>query len=165
MYTLRRAVCGVCLLLALAAAFGQSMLSAQGSYPPVLFSSLRWRMVGPFRGGRVNGVSGVPGRPNTFFFGSVGGGVWKTDNAGRTWRPVFDSQPVASIGAIAVAPSNPDVVYVGTGESDMRDSICFGNGVYRSDDGGRTWKHLGLEATRQIAATIINKVTGRWITV
>src|SRR2546425_9734132 len=84
-----------------------------------LYSSLRWRMIGPFRGGRVNAVSGVPGQPTTFYFGSVGGGVWKTANSGRTWTPVFDSQPAASIGAIGVAPSNTNIIYVGTGEPDM----------------------------------------------
>ena len=115
-----------------------------------LYSGLRWRMLGPFRGGRVNAVSGVPGQPNTFYFGSVGGGVWKTTNAGRTWTPVFDSQPIGSIGAIGVAPSNPNVVYVGTGEADMRSQISYGNGMYKSIDGGKTWRHLGLDDTRQI---------------
>src|SRR6266404_7534840 len=85
-------------------------------YDPSLYSGLRWRMIGPFRGGRVNAVSGVAGQPNTFYFGSVGGGVWKSGNSGRTWAPVFDDQPIASIGAIGVAPSAPNTVYVGTGE-------------------------------------------------
>src|SRR3979409_2523080 len=100
----------------------------QGQYDASLYSGWRWRMIGPFRGRRVNGVTGVPGQPNTFYFGSVGGGVWKTTNAGRTWLPIFDSQPIASIGAIAVAASNPEVVYVGTGEADMRSQISYGNG-------------------------------------
>src|SRR5437667_52991 len=118
------------------------------SYDPSFYSGLRWRMIGPFRGGRVNAVSGVPGRPTDFYFGSVGGGVWKSTNAGRTWTPVFDSQPIASIGAIAVAPSSPDVVYVGSGEADMRSQISFGNGMYKSTDGGATWAQLtnGLPA-------------------
>src|SRR5215510_1749660 len=90
---------------------------------PNLYSGLRWRMLGPFRAGRVNAVSGVAGQPDTFYFGSVGGGVWKSLNSGRTWTPIFDASNVASIGAIGVAPSNPDVVYVGSGEADMRDSI------------------------------------------
>src|SRR2546425_7062386 len=113
-----------------------------------LYSGLRWRLIGPFRGGRINAVSGVPGQPETFYYGSVGGGVWKTNNAGRTWNSAFDSQNVGSIGAIGVAPSNPNVVYVGTGEADMRDSIQFGDGMYKSIDGGKTWTHIGLEKTR-----------------
>ena len=96
------------------------------------------------------------GQPDTFYFGSVGGGLWKSLNAGRTWSPVFDSNNVASIGAIGVAPSNPNVVYVGTGEPDMRDSIAFGNGVYKSADAGKTWTHLGLENTRQIGRIIVD---------
>ncbi|HKB09551.1 MAG TPA: hypothetical protein VKD69_02815, partial [Vicinamibacterales bacterium] len=132
-------------------------LAAQpGPIDPALYGGLRWRMIGPFRGGRVNGVSGVPGQPSTFYFGSVGGGVWKTTNAGRTWLPIFDSQPIASIGAIGVAPSNPDVVYVGTGEADMRSQISYGNGIYKSSDAGKTWRHLGLDDTRQIGKVIID---------
>ena len=123
---------------------------------PGLYSGLRWRMLGPFRAGRVNAVSGVAGQPDTFYFGSVGGGVWKSLNSGRTWTPIFDATNVASIGAIGVAPSNPDVVYVGTGEADMRDSIAFGNGVYKSTDAGKTWKHLGLENTKQIGRIIVD---------
>src|SRR5215207_7786426 len=123
---------------------------------PDLYSGLRWRMIGPFRGGRVNGVSGVVGQPDTFYFGSVGGGVLKTLNAGRTWMPIFDTTNVASIGAIGVAPSDANVIYVGTGEADMRDSIAFGNGVYKSTDAGKTWKHLGLENTKQIGRIIVD---------
>ena len=123
---------------------------------PNLYSGLRWRMLGPFRAGRVNAVSGVAGQPDTFYFGSVGGGVWKSLNSGRTWTPIFDATNVASIGAIGVAPSNPDVVYVGTGEADMRDSIAFGNGVYKSTDAGKTWKHLGLETSKQIGRIIVD---------
>ena len=121
-----------------------------------LYSGLRWRMIGPFRGGRVNAVSGVLGQPDIFYFGSVGGGVWKSSNAGRTWTPIFDSTNVASIGAIGVAPSDSNVIYVGTGEADMRDSIAFGNGVYKSTDAGKTWKHLGLENTKQIGRIIVD---------
>src|ERR1043166_8974096 len=125
-------------------------------YNPSLYSGLRWRMIGPFRAGRVNAVTGVPGQPDTFYFGSVGGGVWKTVNAGRTWTPIFDSASSASIGAIAVAPSDPNTIYVGTGEADMRDSIQFGDGMYRSNDGGKTWKHVGLEHTKQIGRIIVD---------
>jgi photosystem II stability/assembly factor-like uncharacterized protein len=131
-------------------------VTAQQPVDGALYASLRWRMLGPFRGGRVNAVSGVPGQPYTFYFGSVGGGLWKTNNAGRTWAPVFDAQPIASIGAIAVAPSSPSTVYVGTGEADMRSQISYGNGMYKSTDGGATWKHLGLDATRQIGRVAVD---------
>ncbi|HEV3061039.1 MAG TPA: hypothetical protein VGY48_22520 [Vicinamibacterales bacterium] len=104
----------------------------------------------------MNGVTGVPGQPNVFYSGSVGGGVWKTTNAGRTWWPIFDAQPIASIGAVAVAASNPSVVYVGTGEADMRSQISYGNGMYRSEDAGKTWSHVGLDATRQIGKIIVD---------
>ena len=123
---------------------------------PSLYSGLRWRMIGPFRAGRVNAVSGVVGQPDTFYFGSVGGGLWKSENSGRTWKPIFDETNVASIGAIGVAPSNPKVIYVGTGEADMRDSIAFGNGVYKSTDAGLTWTHIGLENTKQIGRIIVD---------
>lgn len=129
---------------------------AQQQYDASLYSALRWRMIGPFRGGRVNAVSGVPGQPNTFYFGSVGGGVWKSTNSGRTWAPVFDSQPIASIGAIGVAPSNTNIVYVGAGEADMRSQISYGNGMYKSTDAGKTWSHIGLDNTRQIGRVIVD---------
>ena len=125
-------------------------------FPPSLYSGLHWRSIGPFRGGRSNAVAGVPGQPNTFYFGSVGGGVWKSENSGRTWIPIFDSQPVPSIGAIAVAPSNPNVLYVGTGESDMRSQISFGNGLYKSIDAGKTWAHIGLDNARQIGRILVD---------
>ena len=130
-------------------------ISAQ-QIDPSLYSSLRWRMIGPFRAGRVNAVSGVTGQADTFYFGSVGGGLWKSQNAGRTWTPIFDSTDVASIGAIGVAPSNPNLIYVGTGEADMRDSIAFGNGVYKSSDAGKTWQRVGLESTKQIGRIIVD---------
>ncbi len=128
----------------------------QTAADPSLYSGLRWRMLGPFRGGRVDAVSGVPGRPNEFYFGSVNGGVWKTLNAGRTWTPVFDAQPVASIGALAVAPSSPDVVYAGSGESTLRDSVGFGNGMYKSTDAGKTWTHIGLDDTHHIGRVAVD---------
>src|ERR1051325_7489925 len=115
------------------------------------FQDLRWRLIGPFRGGRVLAVSGIPGEPEHFYFGSVNGGVWETRIAGRTWQPIFDSQPIDSIGALAVAPSNANVIYVGSGESDMRSDIAQGNGMYRSSDGGRTWSPIGLADSQQIA--------------
>ncbi len=142
--------------LAVVAAAFVTLTAQSPRVDPATYSGLKWRMIGPFRGGRVNAVSGVPGQPTTFYFGSVGGGVWKTTNAGRTWTPVFDSQPVGSIGAIGVSPSNPSVVYVGTGEADMRSQISYGDGVYKSTDAGRTWKHLGLDDTRQIGRVVVD---------
>jgi photosystem II stability/assembly factor-like uncharacterized protein len=124
--------------------------------PRDLYSGLRWRLLGPFRGGRVAAATGVPGRPNEFYFGSVNGGVWKSIDGGRVWTPVFDSQPVASVGAITVAPSEPDTIYVGTGESTLRDSAGFGNGVYKSVDAGRTWVHLGLDETHHIGKIAVD---------
>jgi photosystem II stability/assembly factor-like uncharacterized protein len=121
-----------------------------------LFQELRWRLIGPSRGGRTLAVAGVRGQPEVFYFGSVGGGVWKTNDAGRTWNPIFDSQPIASIGAIAVAPSDSNVIYVGSGEADMRSSISYGNGMYKSTDGGKTWMHIGLEDSRQIGRIIVD---------
>jgi photosystem II stability/assembly factor-like uncharacterized protein len=125
-------------------------------FPPSLYSGLHWRLIGPFRGGRSNGVTGVPGQPTTFYFGSVGGGVWKSEDSGRTWVPVFDSEPIASIGAIAVAPSEPNTVYVGSGEADMRSQISFGDGMYKSTDAGKTWTHIGLDNTRQIGRVLVD---------
>jgi photosystem II stability/assembly factor-like uncharacterized protein len=129
--------------------------SAQSSDPAVA-AGMRWRLVGPFRGGRTVTAAGVPGQPNRFYFGAVGGGVWRTDNAGRTWEPIFDAQPVASIGAIAVAPSDPNVIYVGSGEADMRSDISYGNGMYKSADAGKTWTRIGLEDTRQIGQVLVD---------
>src|ERR1700694_4842592 len=117
--------------------------AANAAVDPALFRDLRWRLIGPFRGGRALTVSGVPGEPDHFYFGAVNGGVWETLDAGRTWQPIFDDQPIGSIGALAVAPSDPKVLYVGTGEADMRSDIAHGDGVYRSGDGGRSWKQVG----------------------
>ncbi|MGH9486048.1 MAG: VPS10 domain-containing protein [Terriglobales bacterium] len=142
------------LAAALAALLALPLMAQQVN--PALFSGMRWRLVGPFRSGRVLAVSGVPGHPNRFYIGGVGGGVWRTDNAGRTWRPVFDHEDIASIGAIAVAPSDPNIIYVGTGEADMREDISYGNGMYKSTDGGRTWTHIGLVQTRHIGAVVVD---------
>ena len=101
-------------------------------------------------------VAGVPGDPATFYFGAVNGGIWKTSDAGTVWKPIFDNQPVGSIGAIAVAPSDPKTIYAGTGESDIRSDLSSGNGVYKSVDAGSTWTHEGLEDTRQISRIVID---------
>jgi len=129
--------------------------SAQGQ-DNRLTSGLKYRLIGPFRGGRALAVAGVPGKPEKFYFGAVGGGVWETENAGRTWTPIFDKEPVASIGWIAVAPSDANVIYVGTGEADMRNDIQQGVGMYKSLDAGKTWTHIGLEDTRQIGKILID---------
>src|SRR5438045_5407128 len=137
-------MCGRCLLPVAAASAGLVSAAAAQSLNPSHYESLRWRMIGPFRGGRTVGATGVPGRPNLFYIGVNNGGVWRTTDAGRTWQPLFDSQPTGSIGALAVAPSNPDVLYVGSGEGLQRPDLSVGDGVYKSTDGGQTWTHLGL---------------------
>ncbi|MGA8264176.1 MAG: hypothetical protein WB779_07040, partial [Ignavibacteriaceae bacterium] len=119
------------------------------------YNSMRWRMIGPFRGGRTLAASGIPGNPNTFYFGAVDGGVWRTTNAGVTWVPLTDGQTNPSIGALAIAPSNEKIIYIGTGEADMRSDITYGTGVYKSTDGGEHWTHLGLEDTRHIGKILI----------
>ena len=121
-----------------------------------VIAGLPWRLIGPFRGGRVLAVAGVPGEREHFYFGSVNGGVWETTDAGRTWKPIFDEQPIASIGAIALAPSNPKVIYVGTGEADMRSDISQGEGLYKSTDGGRSWTPAGLADSQQIARILVH---------
>jgi len=123
---------------------------------PQLFDGLKWRLIGPFRGGRAVAVAGIPGNATTFYFGAVNGGIWKTTNAGITWRPIFDAQHVASIGALAVAPSDPKVIYAGTGESDIRSDLSSGAGVYKSTDAGETWENVGLKDTRQISRIVID---------
>jgi len=121
-----------------------------------LFSAMRWRQVGPFRGGRVLAVTGVQGEPNVFYFGAAAGGVWKTTDAGANWTPIFDKEPIASIGAIDVSASDHNIIYVGSGEACIRGNISYGNGVYKSLDGGKTWKNVGLKDTRHIGAVIIH---------
>lgn len=153
MKSLRRSVI---VLAAFAASNVFSFALAAQQFDSALFSGMRWRLIGPFRGGRVLAVTGVRGQPNVFYFGAVGGGVWKTNDAGRVWTPIFDNQPVASIGAIAVAPSNPSILYVGSGEADMRSDITYGNGMYKSFDAGRTWTPIGLRDTRQIGRILVD---------
>jgi photosystem II stability/assembly factor-like uncharacterized protein len=123
---------------------------------PDLFSSLKWRLIGPFRGGRAVAVAGIPGSATTFYFGAVDGGIWQTTDAGVVWKPIFDTQHVASIGALAVAPSDPQVIYAGTGESDIRSNLSSGDGVYKSIDGGQTWNNIGLRDTKQISKVIVD---------
>jgi photosystem II stability/assembly factor-like uncharacterized protein len=128
----------------------QSQPSLLPSAPPALLSSLHWRSIGPYRGGRTRGVAGVPSQPNVFYIGVCNGGVWKTNDYGRTWQPIFDDQPTGSIGAIAVAASDPNIVYVGSGEGLHRPDLSVGDGIYKSTDAGKTWTHLGLRDGQQI---------------
>lgn len=129
--------------------------SAAG-FDPALLKELRWRMIGPHRASRTKALAGIPDQPHTFYIGVVNGGVWKTTDAGRTWLPVFDDQPTGSVGAIALAPSNPQVLYVGTGEAQQRPDLATGDGVYKSTDAGKTWTHLGLRDTQQISQIIVD---------
>jgi photosystem II stability/assembly factor-like uncharacterized protein len=147
-----------CLLLTFVLA-SSSLYGQTGSAPAVadnFYSAMQWRCIGPHRGGRVLAVSGVRGEPDTFYFGAVVGGVWKTTDAGHTWTPIFDRQPIASIGALAVSNSDPNVIYVGTGEADMRSDISFGAGVYKSTDAGKNWSYIGLSDTRQIGRVLVD---------
>jgi len=146
---LNRRLLACCLLLLSVAAIAQPV-------SPELLNGLKWRLIGPFRGGRVVAVAGVPGDSTTFYFGSVNGGIWKSIDAGVVWTPIFDGQPVGSIGALAVSSSDPKVIYAGTGESDIREDLSSGNGVYKSTNSGATWTHIGLEDTRQISQIVID---------
>jgi hypothetical protein len=131
------------------------VLSVAGSAPsaevaPTAYAALRWRLIGPFRGGRTVGATGIASRPGVFYIGVNNGGVWQSTDFGRTWKPIFDDQPTQSIGAVAVAPSDPQVLYVGSGEGLQRPDLSVGDGIYRSADGGRTWQHLGLRGSTAI---------------
>jgi len=147
-------VCSVCLVGVLLGVAGTA-LHAQTLDENAL-KGMKWRQVGPFRGGRALAVTGVAGDPETYYFGSVAGGVWKTTNGGLTWTPMTDKTGIMSVGAIAAAPSDPNVIYVGTGESCWRGNISYGDGMYKSLDGGKTWSHIGLEDTRHIARILVN---------
>jgi photosystem II stability/assembly factor-like uncharacterized protein len=125
-------------------------------FDPKLFGEMRWRCIGPFRGGRTVAVSGVPHQPNIFYMAAVNGGVWKTTDFGNTWNPIFDDQPTGSVGALAVSPSDPNVLYVGSGEGLQRPDLATGDGIYKSTDAGKTWTHLGLRDAQQIAAIIVD---------
>ncbi len=118
--------------------------------------AMRWRLVGPLRAGWASSAVGIAEKPNTFYFGAVAGGVWKTDNAGRTWQPLMQHETSASVGALDVSVSNPDILYVGTGQVTMRYDVVSGDGVYRSDDGGKTWENIGLTETRHIGRILID---------
>jgi photosystem II stability/assembly factor-like uncharacterized protein len=146
-----------CVVLAQACLISQSV--AQPSSLD-LYSAMRWRSIGPFRGGRTRAAAGVPGRPNLFYMAPVNGGVWKSDDYGRTWTPIFDDQPVQSVGAIAIAPSDWNLIYAASGEGLQRPDLSVGNGIYRSTDAGKTWNHLGLRDGQQIPALAIDPRDG-----
>jgi photosystem II stability/assembly factor-like uncharacterized protein len=141
-------------LLVMLSSFAAALWAEQ--YNQNLFKGMKWRLIGPYRGGRVLAVTGVPGNPYTFYFGGVAGGVWRTTDGGVNWTSLTDKQPFASVGAIAVAESNPNVIYVGSGEACLRGNISYGNGVYKSTDGGKTWTNIGLRDTQHIGAVIIH---------
>jgi photosystem II stability/assembly factor-like uncharacterized protein len=121
-----------------------------------ILTEMHWRNVGPFRGGRTRALAGIPSQPNVFYIGAVNGGVWKTNDYGRTWNPIFDKEPTASVGAIAIAPSDPNVVYVGSGEGLHRPDLSVGDGIYKSTDAGATWTHLGLRDGQQISMMAVD---------
>ena len=133
-----------------------SSFSFSQQFSPTLYEGMRWRMIGPFRGGRTVAISGVPGAPNVFYIAANNGGVWKTTDYGQTWQPIFDDQPTGSIGAVAIAPSDPNTIYVGSGEGLRRPDLSTGDGIYASTDAGHTWKHLGLRDAQQISAIIVD---------
>src|SRR5208282_398782 len=121
-----------------------------------LFKGMKYRLIGPFRGGRSLTATGIPGDPTTYYFGATGGGVWKSTDGANTWSPIFDKDGAPSIGSIAVAQSDPNVVYVGTGEACIRGNISQGDGVWKSVDAGKSWKNVGLKDSRAIGKVIVN---------
>ena len=143
-------------LLALAAVCLFANFADAQQYPESTYQEMRWRMIGPTRGGRTRAACGVASQPNVFYMGAVNGGVWKSDDFGRTWNPIFDGQPTQSIGAIAVAPSDPNIIYVGSGEGLARPDLSVGNGIYKSSDAGKTWTHLGLRDSEGIPAVAVD---------
>jgi len=146
-----------CAVLFFTGTFGQKSISLQAqTLDDNALKGMKWRQIGPFRGGRALAVSGVSGDPETYYFGAVAGGVWKTINGGLTWTPMSDKTGIMSVGAIAVAPSDSNVIYVGTGESCLRGNISYGDGMYKSLDGGKNWTHIGLEDTQHIAKIVVH---------
>ncbi len=149
-----RRIALIALAVVATAAFAPVLMAQQ--YPPNLYQDMRWRMIGPFRGGRTKAISGVASQPNVFYIAQVNGGVWKSTDYGQTWHPIFDAEPTQSVGAIEVAPSDPNVIYVGSGEGLQRPDLSVGNGVYKSTDAGKTWTHVGLDDAFQIAELAVD---------
>lgn len=133
-----------------------SMTSFSQSISKTQYKDIHYRMIGPFRAGRTVGAVGVPSQPNVFYIGVNNGGVWKTDDYGRTWNPIFDQAPTGSVGDIAVSPSHPNVIYVGTGEGLHRPDLSVGDGMFKSTDGGKSWMHIGLNDVQQVARVIVH---------
>src|SRR5271167_566126 len=134
-----RARCVRSAMIACVIAIVSASVCVAQQFPESMYQEMRWRMIGPFRGGRTRAACGVPSQPNVFYVGQVNGGVWKSDDYGRTWNPVFDHEPSQSIGAIAVAASDPNIIYAGSGEGLHRPDLSVGNGIYKSTDAGKTW--------------------------
>ncbi len=149
-------VCSRRLLFVAAFVVASLPAGAQTSFDSAVITGPRWRMIGPFRGGRVKTGVGVPSQPNVFYMGMVNGGVWKTTDYGRVWTPIFDDEPTNSIGAIDVAVSNPNIVYVGTGEGLHRPDLATGDGIYKSSDAGKTWSHVWDNLNQQIGRIAID---------
>ncbi len=131
-------------------------LTLQAQVTPKIYEEMQWRCIGPHRGGRTVAISGVPGQQNLFYMAATDGGVWKTTDFGLTWNPIFDGQPTQSVGALAVAPSDPNIIYVASGEGLQRPDLSVGDGIYKSTDAGQTWKHLGLRDGLQINSIIVD---------
>lgn len=133
-----------------------SLAPLYGQVPSSQYQNLDYRMIGPFRASKTVGGVGIPSQPNVFFMGVNNGGVWKTDDYGRTWDPIFDDAPTGSVGDIAVAPSDPSILYVGSGEGLHRPDLGVGDGIFKSIDGGKTWIHIGLNDIQQVGRLIVH---------
>jgi photosystem II stability/assembly factor-like uncharacterized protein len=157
-WSITRAVAGIIFFFALNFSAGAQQPTRNGDreFDQRLFAEMRWRCIGPFRGGRTVAITGVPRQPNVFYMAAVNGGVWKTTDFGNTWWPIFDDQPTGSVGAIAVAPSDANIIYVGSGEGLQRPDLSTGDGVYKSVDAGKTWRHLGLRDAQQITSILVD---------